>query len=119
MKRRRVFIGMVVLGAILAAALALSRPTPLEERVGRIRAGMSGAEVDAVLGAPPGDHTRYVTYVRHGGIRRADSPIMEWDYDEGCVDVRFGPDGRVEDVTYYPNSDPPSVWDRVRHHLPW
>jgi hypothetical protein len=120
MRRRRVVVGLVVLavGAVVATALTVSRPTPLEGRVGRIQSGMTLAEVCVVLGAPPGDHTRYVSYLRRG-LHRSGSPTEEWDWDEGCVDVRFGPDGRVEDVSFYPNTDAPSAWDRVRYRLPW
>ena len=121
MRRRRVIVGFVVLaaGGLAAVALTLLRPTPLEERVRRIQTGMTLAEVEAVLGAPPGDHTRYVMYVHSGGLRRNTDPMKEWDWDEGCVDVRFGPDGRVEDVAFHPNAKPPSAWDRLMWHLPW
>src|SRR5262245_41950851 len=105
MRRKRLAVGLVVLAlaAVAAATLMLSRPPQLEERAGRMRVGMTRAEVYVVLGALPGDHTRYVTYSRRGGIRRSDSSTDEWDWDEGCVEVRFGLDGRVEDVAFYQN----------------
>jgi hypothetical protein len=119
MRRRRVIVGLVVLAIVGAVAFLLLRPPSLEQRVQRIQNGMTLAEVTSALGAPPGDHTRYVSYIRHGGLRRSDSLVKEWDWDEGCVDVRFGPDGRVQDVTYHPNADPPTVCDRMRWRLPW
>ena len=119
MRRRRVIVGFVVLaaGGLAAVALTLLRPIPLEDRVHRIQPGMTAAEVEAVLGAPPGNYARHITYVRHGGIRLNTDPAKEWDWDEGCVTVRFGPDGRVEAVEFYPNTDPPSAWDRLRARL--
>src|SRR4051794_33057004 len=119
MRRRRVIVGLTVLALIVAvAAFALSRPPLIGDRVRQIQPGMTLAEVSAELGAPPGDHTRHVSYVSHG-LQRSDSPVKEWDWDEGCVFVQFGPDGRVQDVTYYPNAHPPTVWDRMRYWLPW
>jgi hypothetical protein len=119
MKRRRIVIGVVVLvvGATATAALRLVRPVPLEERVQRIQPGMTLGEVEAILGEPPGSYTQYVKRVRIGGCNP--SAVKEWDWDEGCVNIRFDAGYRVEDVIFYPYTEPPSALQRIRYHLPW
>jgi hypothetical protein len=119
MRRRRITIGLIGLTALagVAGVVVLSWPIPLDDRVRHVRPGMTRAEVEAVLGAPPGHHTRIRGYV--GRPVRTNSPVQEWYWDEGCIFVHFDVNGRAEEVEFYPSDDPPSLWERMEFYLPW
>jgi uncharacterized protein (TIGR02996 family) len=62
--RKRWWLLAGAAAAAVALVMMLARPESLESRVGRIREGMTRAEVEAALGAPPGnylDRMRYFT----------------------------------------------------------
>ncbi|HJZ91301.1 MAG TPA: hypothetical protein VKE40_10550 [Gemmataceae bacterium] len=111
----------IAVGAALAMAalIAVSRPEPLEDLVRRIQPGMTLAEVQDVLQARPGDHTRYVTYIRMGGLRTTTSRIKEWDWDEGCLTIHFDGDWRAQEIEFYSNLQAPSALEKVLYWLPW
>jgi hypothetical protein len=67
-----------------------------KEHCDRIKVGMSQAEVEDILGGPPGDFTtKLMFFIRTGefdeGLR-----CERWTGNEGCVEVQFGEDGKVE-----------------------
>jgi hypothetical protein len=96
-------IGLVLLRAFLA--LALPRP-PRVTRANfeRVKAGMSRADVEVVLG-PPGDYTTGPTFIRCGGYVWVPPPYTSaerWEGDEGLAFVCFDPADRVIGSFMYP-----------------
>jgi len=97
----------------------LAQPIPIGDRIQRIQPGMTLAEVETIVDAPEGSHTRYVTYVRRGGLQRADDPEKTWEWDEGCLAVRFDDNRHVVDFSYSPNPHAPTAVQRLLYQLPW
>jgi hypothetical protein len=108
MKRKRWFPIAAVVAGIAAALLpapalvsALSpRPTIDEEVFDRIEEGMTREEVEAIVGAPPGDYTTGPVLVGSAwGVRGpgySDSPpgLGSWWGDDGVLEVQWA-SGRV------------------------
>jgi hypothetical protein len=99
-----VLAGLAVLFATGAFVLWPRPDRVTEENVGRIREGMSRAEVYAILG-PPGDHlTGPVEYLQDGfvecnendfGLQFEGEYWARWLGDRTLVDLEFGEDGCV------------------------
>jgi hypothetical protein len=112
-KRWWLLAGVVV--AIVALVFFLTRPVPLAERVRRIQPGMTKAEVEKVLGAPPGVHERY-GWTEIFDPSSAGPEWSHWRWDEGHVGVRFDPAGRADEIFFKPHP-PISFYDRLRWRL--
>jgi|SRR5262245_16663444 len=119
MARRWALAGCAAGLAALAAAVWWPRPVsaPVAERVGRIRPGMTQAEVDAVLGGPPGDYSTYPGK----GLGGPPSPprvgfYADWRWNEGFLRVHFDDTGRVI-RPYYAADPPPSALKWLLDHL--
>ena len=104
-----------------------SEPVITVDRAGLVRVGMTASEVKEVLGGPAGDYAGEfaVTYSR-GGVGEDDSGFYEgtnWWGVQGMIQVRFGKEGLVESVDFYPahslgridSQDRPSDVKRNRH----
>jgi hypothetical protein len=102
--RRKLWLVALGGGVLLAAGLvaycllvASSRPPVHADRAAhdRIRVGMTGAEVEALLGGPPGDYTTGPCMVTAMGLWAEGATYRDWVSDEGSITVAFDPDGRV------------------------
>jgi hypothetical protein len=111
MSRRRKVLAALAAGGLLVALLVTLAAT-LRRQVhtdraacDRIKPGMSEAEVEAVLGGPPGCYARW-RYVAWGGTISMNlaSPggdySREWVGNEGCIIVGFGRNDRVFGAVY-------------------
>lgn len=108
-----VLYGAVLLGALIASSLCAWQPPP---RIGlvdihRIEVGMSQAEVEAVLGGPPGDYCTTVKVFFQVACDMSawpeDCRRARWTSDDGGVDVGFDESGKVKViVTLYSRSRP-------------
>jgi hypothetical protein len=88
-----VVVALLVVPAIL---LVFLWPPSLEERVRRVVPGMTEAEVDAVMGAPAGNYSKYAVRWRPDRLNDPDFWPKKWYWDDAVVEVRFGVDGRVK-----------------------
>jgi len=97
-KRRAIWAAVAV--AVLSAALLLldltSAPWTSTDQAGyhRIKAGMSLAEVEAVLGRPPGDYSggAYRCPEEECGVLDDGTRRKLWKFDDGAIVVFFRPD---------------------------
>lgn len=128
MKNRRIaWAGVVVLlalAACLAAWLWLARPGTVRlANHWHLQGRETLAEVEAILGGPPGDYsttpgnpgaTRFRLNTRVGDRSRI------WISDEGIVIVHFDEEGRYDGSTQYgPGVCTPGPLDRLRRWLGW
>jgi hypothetical protein len=129
MRRRRLLlcVGVVAcLGLAVGGFVWLTLPPPgvTRENYERIREGMSQADVEAVLGVPPGAYGR-------GGIAEIASsnsilvfdPSWRtecWAGDTISIQVSFDTDGRVAWKSYSVIlREQETFWERLRRLLPW
>lgn len=109
-------------------ALRLS-PSPINAAsLDRIRPGMTRAEVEALLGGPPGDYRRRgavydaLAVVVPDGQPEADKYTSEgteeWLGDRMLIAVRFDRGDRVE-LAYGVLPDPPAWYRALRRWLPF
>jgi hypothetical protein len=103
MRRRTLLVVVVGLAVVVAAGVVVLWPSetrPTEENLRRIREGMTGAEVAAILG-PPGDFSTGPVRFRPLTLQDEDSDLRldrEWTWltDEGVTFVEFDADGRAQ-----------------------
>ena len=117
---KRLWIGAGAVGVVLAGLLAVlvlaGRSVLDRERFGAVRAGMTRAEVERVLGGPPRNECRdrVDVWVPRAGRRTsaelvpgpvairffpgADGEEAVWVGEKGLIAVRFGPDGRLRET---------------------
>jgi hypothetical protein len=86
----------------------------------KIRAGMDAAEVERVIGFPPGNYSE--TKLPRGWEAQRitlhrDEHVMGWATDKGLIRVLFDRTGRVIHVTFDYNLPPESLIERVRNWL--
>jgi outer membrane protein assembly factor BamE (lipoprotein component of BamABCDE complex) len=129
MKRRRL---LVLAGVVLAAAVLVpaglelhayrqkgARGRPIDwEHFERIKEGMSRAEVEALLGGPPGDyHTENIFYCSFGVT--LDGQFERWSGNEGAILIRFDKQDRVQRHVFMGamSLPPPPLAERVRAWL--
>ncbi len=120
MRRRWFILGLAVLVAVVMVIGALPRPErPLvsREQFQKIEDGMTRAEVEAIIGGPPGDYTPgpHLGFTGSFPYATCDS----WAGNGGMIWVRFDDTGHAhwrqfEEITPL---DEPSVIDRVRAWL--
>jgi hypothetical protein len=142
MTKRRRMLGLVAVVAMgltgYAGWLVLTLPVcQLSLRgLDRIQPGMTQAEVEAILGAPPGEYCTGALICAswgndplHFGWNGPGYVDQTWTGDDGILKVRFRPDGTVapEPVTakamirFQPGVilPPPTLFDRLRGWLGW
>jgi hypothetical protein len=125
MRRKRLLLLAGVAPALAVLAVGVLTRHALRGRVTLatrtlIRPGMSQAEVEAVLGGPPGDYaTRPLVYTRNeleieGDIWGPRSAT--WRADDGRLLVVFAEAGKVQGTVCIPGSATrqPSLAERVR-----
>ena len=127
--RKRLFI---LAGVALAAAVIVlsalevhayrqkgARGRPIDwEHFERIKAGMSRAEVEAILGGPPGDyHTENIFYCSFGVT--FEGRFEWWSGNEGAILIRFDEQDRVQRHVFMDamSLPPPPLAARVRAWL--
>jgi hypothetical protein len=124
---------LVLTGVVLAAAVSVPAALELhayrhklargrlidEAHFDRIKHGMSQAEVEAILGGPPGDFTTGAV-IHDPGIAVLSGPLVRveaWTGNEGQILVCFDQQGAVWISSYQTGTTPPSLADRVRTRL--
>ena len=130
MRRRLLVFAVLVIAlvAVVAAGYWAIAPAQRLGRAGyeRVQLGMTEAEVEDVLGAPPGSHLdlpegQTVSYVHAGAESKGarDGPKgLSWVSNTGHIGVTFGADGRVTGVAFTPlRRNNPTWLDRVREWL--
>ncbi len=118
MKRRRVIVGLVVLAiaGLLLVTFWPRGPRPCRATFEHVREGMTLAEIEAVVGGPPGNYSDGY----HLGLVFYDRPPPTlWTADDGELCVEFSADGwacsvQVLDVVALPQ---PSWLDRFSARL--
>jgi hypothetical protein len=106
---KKLLVGLLAVGLVLAGmllALVMPRHCPLTRAAcGRIKEGMTQAEVEKILGVPPGDYrTRPVrpsVKLLEGGWCMVRGSFAHWEGDEAELDVCFA-GGVVGHVTFTP-----------------
>jgi hypothetical protein len=109
MPRDRTQLALICLPVVLAVAVITTavvlfitsprRPMASQADCDRIEIDMTRAEVEHVLGGPPGDYRTWHTIPPPLGIR--DKYWDEWQGDGGMVYVRFDKDGPVRDKRHW------------------
>jgi outer membrane protein assembly factor BamE (lipoprotein component of BamABCDE complex) len=133
MRRRRLLIRAAVALAAAVLVLAalevhayrqkLARVRPIDwEHFERIKEGMSGAEVEAILGGPPGDyHTENIFYHSFGVTSKGqrDTPIGYewWCGNKGAIVIRFDEQGKVQRHLFMDTATSEKRHDWVRDWL--
>ncbi len=94
-RRRRLLIAVpvAVLFVVAVAALLLAPGQDLRTHSAQIAVGMSREQVEGILGPPA------VVLPRPPGK----GTVLSWTDQFWQIDVRTGPDGRVESVGYVPS----------------
>ena len=92
--------GVLAFLACAAVQLVLPKPPRISQAsCDRIQPGMTRAEVEALLGAPPGDYEtgrRGIVLDLYGsGVLMREGRREEWGGDEGFIQVGFDEDERV------------------------
>jgi hypothetical protein len=109
---------LAVAAIITAVVLYISsprRPMASQEDCGRIKIGMTRAEVEHVLGGPPGDYRTGPSVPPPLPYGNRYMSWDEWQGDGGFVFIQFDDDGRVFDKAHFdlmPRQ--PSLIDRIR-----
>jgi hypothetical protein len=107
-----ILVGLLLGVAALAGSLWWSAPwTPTKLRVAQfyqVRVGMSLAEVEALLGGPPGDYGFHeggpVSEVKASGWPEDPSLIVKtWTNDETKLEVAFDAQGKVASKMRHPS----------------
>jgi hypothetical protein len=118
MSQRRAILGLVVLAiaGVLLIALWTRGPRPCRATFEQVREGMTLAEIEAVVGGPPGN---YSDGYRLGLVIYDWLPPVLWTADDGELCVDFAADGRassdqIGDVIVVPR---PSWLNRLRARL--
>jgi hypothetical protein len=143
MTKSKRMLGLAAVAAVtgLTALAGWWMVTPPPYRISlrdrdRIQPGMTQAEVEAILGAPPGNYctgdlvcVHWGNDLLHFGSDGPGCVDQSWAGDEGILKVRFLPEGTVapEPVTakamlgFQPGIvlPPPTLFDRLRGWLGW
>jgi hypothetical protein len=115
-------------GVCVAAAagigtwLQMPRPCPVVlANYERIQDGMRLAEVEAVLGGPPGIYGTGMVMVAGPGVMSLNARYESWWTDEGLLLVRFDQEGRSSGSTFCGGVllPSPGPFVRLRTWLGW
>jgi hypothetical protein len=89
-------------GIVIALLLPRSESPVNSTNVARIQLGQSEAEVEEILGGPPGDYRRGSRSMTFDVALDAIPPnvLKRWRGDEGLALIQFDPDGRVIAVDF-------------------
>lgn len=135
--RKRLFIGLglvvVVLGACyLTLWLTTPRQRVRREAFEHIRVGMTLAEIEAIVGLPPGDYTTRPSviqcaadqedvagaYFEYGSRDDPKRRWREWIGDQGLIVVRLNAESKVSDSGFCDvRPAEPSFLERLRKLL--
>jgi hypothetical protein len=122
-KRRRLWVVVGVLGfvGIVLALLLFYRPVSRIStyHMARIQPGMTRAQVESILGGPPGDY-------RTPPLRLPDDQMLaqlpageQWQGDRYSIYITFDAQGRVENVTgFMPGAMRESWYRALQQWLP-
>jgi hypothetical protein len=119
MTRRRVLCGLLVISAVLACfggwLWMASGPRVSLLRFERVKEGMSHAEVNGIVGGPPGD---YFSDGRVNKFDHDDGHQSWWFGDDAALIVDFNDSGTVANalILEYP-SVRPTFTERIRRWL--
>jgi hypothetical protein len=119
-KRLLVVAGGILALAVIAGVVTLhARPGGVSlARRAFIHPGMTQAEVEAVLGGPPGDYAlQPLVYTRIETVGDLRGPrSATWRADDGRLEVVFDEEGKVRGMTCLPGSATraPTLSERVR-----
>jgi hypothetical protein len=125
-KRSRLLLWSGLLVALAGAGFAgvvwLTMPAPSrinDATVASIRPGMTGADVERLLGGPPGDYTtRDVYWAMESSRLVPPGTPLSWIGDEGEATVYFDEEGGVTGAFFdYAFSPPKPFLDRLRSWL--
>jgi hypothetical protein len=107
MRRRKLLGALVVLAVLVAAGIFVIWPRPdqiTRANLDRIKKGMRRAEVEAILGGPPGDYRNgpiihhieasYAAHVHTDGS-------LTWEGDDGFGWISFDSSGSVMDCRFH------------------
>lgn len=107
MSKRRLVLFPLLAFSLLVACLWVTWPSPPGDVINRrayeqIHEGLTRAEVDELVGLPPGDYTAHKN--APGGFRSSPGvpPPLWWASDEGCLVVWFDADGLVISKDWQP-----------------
>jgi hypothetical protein len=113
MRRRKLLVVLAGLAVVLLVAVCVLPPRDTQviyENLCRVREGMTGAEVEAIVGTPGDFTTRPMGY--HGlpasfdVTNRPARRVQEWIWanDSGLAWVNFNGDGLVSEIGYLSGS---------------
>ena len=92
------FLAFAATGALLSGSaficLTSKRVRTDKLMCDRIRPGMTRAEVESLLGCPPGHYSKYPV-ITHAGHSKAYVAWTSWVSEEGEILVLFDPEGKV------------------------
>jgi hypothetical protein len=106
MRKRTLLVALAALAVVGAAGVVVLWPRAdriTEANLERIKEGMSRAEVDAILGGPPGDYRTGPTEPGRRTVFTLGPPPERWLADAGVAYVSFDDAGRVQDLHFSPN----------------
>jgi hypothetical protein len=108
MRRRKLLVALAGLAVVVAAGVVLLWPLPqpavrvTPEKYDRIGNDVTTvAEIEALLGGPPGDYTTGPTDESSVSLGSG-ARIVGWYTDDGHIVVQADADGRVEGVGFMP-----------------
>jgi hypothetical protein len=101
MRRRTLLVVLSGLAAVVAAGVVVLWPRPpsrvTQENFGRIREGMSRAEVEAILG-PAGDYRTGPSTYHPDLLPFWDYKSVKWEGNAGAISVGFDESGRTRQI---------------------
>jgi hypothetical protein len=136
-RRRNLLVALAIAGVGLGVGAAWMGLAPLQPRINedayeQIRAGMTQTDVEALLGAPPGDYcsdeltaafSRVICIKSRVFEHDADGREVTWGADGASLTVCFSACGTVAAKHYAVRTVggriPLSAWERIRRWLGW
>jgi hypothetical protein len=131
-RKRRWLIVLFVIGTLIAVTVFIytDRPRPRinreswDEIRNRIEAGLTLAEVEAIIGTPPGDYSSWTLAPglrRNVGLNRSDCFAQHlWIGDDSSIHVFVDESGKVQTTHLWEYAEPgDTVIDRLRLWAVW
>lgn len=126
-RRRLGWCGLALLLLAIPVGLILLLARATEPRVTRaklelVREGMTRAEVEALIGVPPGDYASGTVFSDCKFVERPEKPwaySAEWTCDDGLLFVYFDENDRVVWAVTYNGwvSHEPTLFEKLRSWL--